>query len=379
MQHDNAAVPALIIAGDPVLAAVLSSDLELGGFLPVYLGPHCPATAELKSVVAQYSPGLVVTGLQNATEAGSVARKVAAVDGRLPVVAVGRGYSPASIQEILDAGVSEYLAWPLEPSCLAACLDRARASRPSSTVGALYAFVPAKAGSGASTLALNAAVALGHIVRPLLLADFDFTGGTTTMLLSSSCAPQAVRALRCSSTRFDLSWREQVACYGEIDMLPSGPFDPEAKPDQGVIGRLLADARQRYRSICADLSGNFEPHSLETIGSASAVFLVCTPDPAALVLAREKFRWLQKRIGASAVRLLLNRHSRRSMSISEVEDFVGTTVDFTFPNDFNSVARSVMQGAPVPANSDLGKAVRIFADRLADRSAATMLPLAAAS
>ena len=358
----------LIVATDPVFAAVLSGELERYGFAPTYLGSRFPARTDAQAVLSLYAPTAIFVELVTVRQCAEVAGAVTASGFGIPVIAAGRNCDPDLIADLHEAGISEFLAWPLEASCVRGTLDRARSSVRTvlSSHSDVHAFLPAKGGSGATTLAFNVAFALGHLMRPVLLADFDFTGGTTRLMLRTSGGPSAVRALEQAGAMHPLSWRDLVANYGDVDLLHSGPFEPAVRVQPGDGEALLSFAKGQYRSVCLDLSGSFEPHSLELMDAAQTVYVVCTPEPASLMLAREKVSWLRDRGCGGTVKLLLNRHCRKSMPIEQIEETVGIVVDFTFPNDFNSVARSVLQSAPVPAMSDLGRQCHAFARRLAE-------------
>jgi hypothetical protein len=88
------------------------------------------------------------------------------------------------------------------------------------------------------------------------------------------------------------------------------------------LRRVLDFARQKYRVVCADVTGAKEAHSLETLRASECIFIVSPSDRASLEMAREKRQWLQSIDLAEQCGLLLDRVPG-GVSAEEAEEITG--------------------------------------------------------
>jgi Flp pilus assembly CpaE family ATPase len=229
---------------------------------------------------------------------------------------------------------------------------------------AVYCFLPAKPGVGASTIAVNTALATSKI-RRTLLCDLDVNVGMSTFLLRVD-AQHSVRTAIDAGHRLDQDlWHRIVGRRGDLDVLGPGgvggeDFNPEA------LTHVIRFASKIYDSIFIDCSGNFEPFCGDLLRMATQVFLVCTTEVASLHLGRMKAQTLKTVNSGERVSTLLNRASSGdALSIQEVEKLLEFRVRFSFGNDYRRVNEATLAHGAVSDRSELGKQYAQFAESLA--------------
>src|SRR5579862_3833056 len=126
----------------------------------------------------------------------------------------------------------------------------------------------------------------------------------------------------------------------------------------------------RYRTLCFDMSGNFENYSLEFMHESRRVFLVCTPEPAALYLAREKYSYLSDLDLADRVVVIMNRWPKKTeMQLQQIEQELGLPIFATLTNDYNGVQEAITQGCSIEPTSGLGKEFTMLAKNILSNEA----------
>src|ERR1043165_6044968 len=99
------------------------------------------------------------------------------------VVAYHKDCDASTLREIMRAGVRELVAEPFELSALVESLRNVKTlveQKPPmyGAKGGIYSFLPAKAGSGATTLALNLSGAISRLAGTrVLLSDLGLSSG----------------------------------------------------------------------------------------------------------------------------------------------------------------------------------------------------------
>lgn len=369
--EDTPILRAALICPDPKLAEQLQAALAP---LPVALArclDHYPPEADLLRLLRSVAPQAILLSVEDLHAAVEVARDVERLAPGTQVLAVGQTGSQQVLLEMMRVGVREFLQAPFEGDSVPAAIRRAqesaeRSPRSADLTADVFSFLPAKAGVGATTIALNLSVALSR--RPdtrVLLADFDLSSGLVGFMLKLdprySVTSAAENAFRLDETL----WRQLVSSSGSLDALPVGKITPGFRIEAPQIRSLLDFARRQYKAICFDLSGNMEKYSVEIMHESKRVFLVCTAELPALHLAREKLSFLRAAELEDRVRVVLNRSTKRdAISRAEIEKLLGLPVDIVFPNDYRGVHNAVASGKPVEADTELGKKFRVEAEAM---------------
>jgi pilus assembly protein CpaE len=127
---------------------------------------------------------------------------------------------------------------------------------------------------------------------------------------------------------------------------------------------LIEFSRRNYDVVNVDLPEMLSETTLAVLREANQIFLVTTPELAALRMARLKTLLLQKLELHEKTSLLLNRSSKRSgLAIEEIEKTVGLPVFMSFPCDYANVTSAIQSGK---AASKLSGAAREFTEKVLD-------------
>jgi pilus assembly protein CpaE len=239
-----------------------------------------------------------------------------------------------------------------------------------STKGRIYSFLPAKAGSGATTLALNLSAALARVGDGrVLLSDLDLSSGILRFLLKIRNEHAMMEAVEHLSELDENLWQQLVTTVGKLDVLHSGPMNPNVRVEPAQVHDLDQFWLRNYDVVCVDLSGNLERYSLEIIRDSQQVFLVCTPEVPSLHLTREKIAFLKTLDLDNRASVVLNRVSKQSLlSPQQVQDVLGVPVAYHLVNDYLAVNRATAAGEFVDPKTKLGHQFEEIASGLLNKA-----------
>ncbi|HVX66339.1 MAG TPA: cellulose synthase operon protein YhjQ/BcsQ [Bryobacteraceae bacterium] len=359
---------ALLIAPDRELARQFSESLPEGcGFqilaeLRVY-----PTRQTLEIRLRQLQPEVVLLDVAtDLDQASEVVRWALSLDESLHVIALHVRNDPDAVVRVLRQGASEFLTAPFEQPVQRQAVERIRrlsrpTPKPARHNGKVLVFTSAKPGAGASTLTAQVGFALGRGGHSkILLADLDPMSATVSFYLKlGDSEPEAA----------DL-WDRIVPTVHGLDALPSA--GAAAAPDsQAALHEFLERARRAYDWILLDLPAVFYRSSLLALPESDQAFLVTTPELPSLHLARKAVGFLaQLGFGRDRVRVLLNRAERKSgLKPSDVEKILNMPVYRSFPNDYFTLDRALVEGRPIAPGCELAREVDAFARGLLEPAA----------
>ena len=296
-----------------------------------------------------------------------------AVDGRPQIssIAVKGGGTREEIVQLMQVGVRDVLvSFTARELRQAAARASAKLACADDVLGDLFAFLPAKPGCGASTIATYAtAIASEKSQEPTLLLDFDIRLGVTSFLLKAEGIHTIADALLQIDHMDQDLWSSLVARLGNLHLLGSGPVDFSRQVPVDRYAALLDFAVRRYSLISVDLPGTMEDCETETLMRAKRIFLVCTPDIGALHVARRKVSWLQDLRLTDKVAVVLNSVDRRApLSVDDIQRIIQLPVRHMLPANNSDITRAVRKGAVLDSTSGLGKHMaRVAAELTAGR------------
>jgi pilus assembly protein CpaE len=351
-----------IISPDQELTERLHSALE-GQRIALLRRVHrYPNTVDLVRFLRAAAPQVVFLSVELPADALDVAARIAVNAPGTQVVALNRTCDPPTLLETMRAGIREFVSPPFDARAISQLVERLREAleqRPVTfeSTDALYAFLPAKPGVGATTVAVNAAVALSELPDTnVLLADFDLNCGLAGFMLRLSPQFSVIDAAENALDMDENLWPKLVTSVGNLDVLPSGKLNPGFRIEAAQIRHMVEFARRNYKAICVDLSGLMEKFSVELMHEAKKIFMVVTPEIPSLHLARERLTFLRQLDLESRVALVLNRAEKRHESATiEIEKLFGRPIFMSLPNDYSGVHNALTAGKSVSKASPLGK------------------------
>lgn len=362
----NESPVAVVISPDRAIQAQLESALAKGSIVEaVWVVPGYPELPTLERL-KEAQPGCVLfLDFSDSMRARRIATELDRAYPFVSVVAVHNSDTKDELLQLMQLGVREVMKTPASDSEIAvAFLRAAKKLKPAEAGGGhIYAFLPAKPGAGATTVAISTAAAVARISQQdTLLLDFDLRLGVTSFVMGLDGVYSVQDALHEAAHLDENLWAQLVTRRGNLDVLGSAPAELPAEPMPDAYMAVLNCAQARYAAICVDLPGTTEPYELETLERAKEIFLVCTPDVTGLHMAKRRVANLQALHLGEKLSALVNHAERRSMlPLADVEKLLQVPVRFVLPSDPKAVAEAVQHGAPIACGSPLGTLIEAIA------------------
>src|SRR5690348_5032191 len=332
-----------------------------------------PAVAADNSVrqLQQMRPDVVLVDIANGDpDSGITAIEILAKES-LAVFAVGTLSQPQVIIRAMRAGASEFLDRDLSSATLLEAFARLHASlqgrKSGGARGKLITIMSAKGGCGATTVAVNTAVALQKQSSHVALVDLAPLGHASLHL---NVRPQfgLIDSLR-NLHRMDASLLE-----GFMTELPGGlrllaglsipaPLNVETS-DLVLLFDLLLD---HYKYVVVDASNRMDKVSRTICDLSELVLLVVQADVSSLWSAGRVWEFLGSEPNSPRVQLLVNRYRKiAGFSDEDAETATNCRIFWKIPNQFNAVGPAIDRGSPVvsQANSEIARSFTELADAL---------------
>ena len=314
---------------------------------------------------------LDVTNLREPLE--EVVRRIRSSSAQPAVFALHLTAEPQAILTALRAGVSEYLFPPLQGH-LKAALERLSHSREKAREnlkqgGKTVAFVSAKGGCGATTLACHVAVELPHQVNGrVLLADLDLQAGMIGFLVKTKSTYSVADAVN-NLQRLDPSYWRALISNGipnlEIIAAPATPASKQLSAPQ--LKQVVAFARTQYDWTVLDLGRNLNGSILSMLDLVDETYLVTSHEIPALHQAKQMTQFLlDGGYPRESLRLVLNRIPKRlDVTLEELERMLGIPIFATIANDYTALQEAYTEGRLVDGASHLGKSFSRLTGKIA--------------
>lgn len=357
-------------------------DLCLYKTVPAYPTPH-----ELVQLLNVFTPEVVFVDVESSKdEALRILKEIRAGYPKTAVIGFAQQCEKEVITELKRAGVAEVALDSASKEDFQKMVVNAILSRSAKLSDNIMAFLPAKGGAGATTVALNTAISLAaDWSKTVLVLETDWHSGYLATLLGLDPPETILDALENSQFLNSGMWSRLVSTIHGFDLLPM----PSAKKDtllsRWEYQRLLTFARLHYNLVIVDLPEVVNEATEAVAVQASQIHVVCTPDKASLFLARRRVDELIFRGAPQGhVRLLLNQFSQpdsqdpkqlkaakalAEQNMAGIEKFLERKVAATLPYDASLRQRSVTASPLIDRASGLGRAVCSFARGLAGEDA----------
>lgn len=231
-------------------------------------------------------------------------------------------------RRLLRLGVSDYLVRPVAPLGLIEALAGIMGEDDVENRGHVLAFMGARGGTGASTVAQNVAHGLAHKFNATtILIDADVGFGTASLQFDISPARTLDDAIK-EGEALDkevlerlIHWRDRR--FGII-AAPVRP-DEAIAPGREQIRKVIEQARRVARYVVLDVPQGWGPLATEILTLADSVTLVATPDLVALRNTRTLMQMIKVlRPNDPAPLLILNQKPTRGKSFVTAAEFSST-------------------------------------------------------
>jgi len=333
---DSSTTPAKTISRDLALAAPEVILLEVGQW---------PAVGSLLTQLKGATKNAVILGFRTA-------------------------WKPEEQAAMEKAGISGLLEIPFSASELETAAHKALHDLRPLRHPNILAFLPSKAGSGCSTVALNTAAALANqLEKRTLLIEADRRSGSLSMLLGVEGDGGLPAIVENCGRLAPMDWRQHVSTIGNLDMLLANPLQPGPQPTWATFFQILDFAKDIYEYIVVDLPELVNPATKELVCAARNVFIVCEPEVASLKLVEARRSELEAaKVVPGKISVLGNRWEGRRLTRAALEK-THVPMYAAMPNDYAQIKNAALESRLVSRDSAFGRACLELARRVSSQQA----------
>src|SRR5579872_1816521 len=268
------------------------------------------------------------------------------------IFAIGTLNQPQVIVNTMRAGAREFIERPTTTTDLIEAFVRLttaqRKSRQEGIRGKVFSVINAKGGNGATTVAVNLALALQSAYGHTALIDLAPLGHAALHmnLKPVFTVADATRNLH----RMDASLLESFMTRhsGGLQLLAGTNVPAAIDPSTAEFVRLFDMLVTHYRYVVVDASSRFDAASRLIASLSETVLLVACSDVASLWSAARVQQYLGESGSRDRVRLVLNRFRKvPGFSEADAETAVGAKLIWRVPNQYFAVSGAIDRGTPL--------------------------------
>ncbi len=268
------------------------------------------------------------------------------------IFGIGNLNQPQVIVNAMRAGAREFIERPTNTTDLLEAFVRLTAAqrrvRQEGPRGKVFSVINAKGGNGATTVAVNLALALQAAHGQTALVDLAPLGHAA---LHMNLKPvfnvaDATRNLH----RMDASLLESFMTRhsGGLQLLAGANVPAAVDPSTAEFVKLFDMLVTHYRYVVVDASSRFDPTSRLVANLSETVLLVACSDVASLWSAARVQQYLGETGSRERVRLILNRFRKvPGFSEADAEAAVGAKLIWRVPNQYFAVSGAIDRGTPL--------------------------------
>ena len=268
------------------------------------------------------------------------------------IFAIGNLNQPQIIVNAMRAGAREFIERPTNTTDLLEAFVRLttaqRRVRQEGPRGKVFSIINAKGGNGATTVAVNLALALQSAHGQTALVDLAPLGHAA---LHMNLKPvfnvaDATRNLH----RMDASLLESFMTRhsGGLQLLAGTNVPAAVDPSTAEFVRLFDMLVTHYRYVVVDASSRFDAATRLIANLSETVLLVACTDVASLWSAARVQQYLGETGSRERVRLVLNRFRKvPGFSEADAEAAVGAKLLWRVPNQYFAVSGAIDRGTPI--------------------------------
>jgi pilus assembly protein CpaE len=300
------------------------------------------------------SPDVVLVDIPS-DSASPALRAVELLHQEMPesaIFAIGSMSQPHVIVSAMRSGAREFIERPTTTTDLLEAFVRLTAAQRKvhheGNRGKVFSVVNAKGGSGATTIAVNLALALQAAHGNVALVDIAPLGHAAlhVNLKPLFSVADAIRNLH----RLDSSLLESFMTRhnGGLQLLAGANTPVAVEPSTAEFARLFDLLVGHFRYVVVDTSTRMDATTRLVSNLSETVLLVAHADVASLWSAARVQQFLGETGGRERVRLVLNRFRKiPGFSESDAEAAAGVKLLWKIPNQYFAVSTAIDRGIPL--------------------------------
>jgi MinD-like ATPase involved in chromosome partitioning or flagellar assembly len=226
--------------------------------------------------------------------------------------------------------------------------------------------MPSKAGSGASTILVQAAgMAARDLEKKVAILEGDLYSGVIGNALGVETARPITELLERAPWLEEAEWRRGVASVKGVDLALTDRVRRNPFPLWSEWFKLLDFLALRYEGLLVDLPEVINEATIEVARRANRIFIVCTTEVQSLTLVRQRRRELVTRgIDTGKIEVIVNRWHKTDPAAADLEELLGQTIAALVRNDYRTISRALSSCGFIDRDTDLGKSILALAGRI---------------
>jgi pilus assembly protein CpaE len=312
-------------------------------------------------------------------KAALAAESIHSTSPETAIFAVSADAQPDLIIQAMRSGCSEYLLKPIGREQLLNAVARVGGRRKERTHTAraqVLAFMGSKGGCGVSSIVTQlGALLASSFSKRTLIVDLHPDFGDAALYLGVTRHRYHFFELVENTDRLDgellQSFLARHSSGVELIPAPEGNDTPR-RLLPGAIAQTFDFLRSRYDYILVDLPLGLSDENLEMIRHSDHLHMVTVAEVSALRNVARQFSYLtRKDISPERLRIVLNRHQKRSLiSDGEIEKTLGQKIYWKVPNQYAHIVKAINGGDPIAqlSSSDVAKSLSDLAAQLGAKS-----------
>ncbi|HEY4274763.1 MAG TPA: pilus assembly protein CpaE [Rhizomicrobium sp.] len=278
----------------------------------------------------QVTPNLLIveTRLSGQAALDELDRLAEVCDPVTKVVVIGRVNDVELYRDLMRRGASEYLVAPVSPLQLIEVISGLYLDPSAKPVGRVIAFVGARGGAGASTIAHNVGWYIAEeLAINTTIVDFDLPFGTAGLDFNDEAGQGVADALFAPERLDDVLLERLLIKRGEHLSLFTAPamLDRDYDPVPEAYEAVVDATRQMTPCVILDMPHAWTPWIRTCLIAADEIIVIATPDLASLRNAKNLIELLRHaRPNDTPPRLVINQAGIPKRPEIPAKDFAET-------------------------------------------------------
>jgi len=287
-------------------------------------------------------------------KAGRTAERIREVLTETAIFAASSKSQSDLIIRAMRSGCTEYVIKPIDRDQLLEALARVggrRREKREQMAGQVVAFLSAKGGTGATTLAIHLAAHLAQ-TKKTLLVDLHPDLGDAAIFLALPRHQYHFYDLAENTHRLDAEFLQGFVVRHStgLEVLPAPDgVDAPRRAGSEALQRIMEFLRVQYEFVVVDCSPGLDEETMAVIDLADYLYLVATPEiPSLRNVARHLEFFGRYDYPRDKIRVIINRHMKGStITDAQIEKAIHKNIYWKIPNQYAEVIKAINNGDPL--------------------------------